>query len=163
MRRAFENTKRFEVSADDLDWNVESVTLPPADHLVEDQLMSEIRNEDAPFLQRDTSARKLAFLRRCQAGVPMDIGCLTLGDARILHMPGELFVEYQLAAQRLRPDLFVAMAAYGEYGPCYIGAEASYPQGGYETSEIASYVHPSVEHTLMPAIARLLDVEPDTV
>ncbi|MEZ6076574.1 MAG: hypothetical protein R3C56_13220 [Pirellulaceae bacterium] len=26
-------------------------------------------------------------------------------------MPGELFVEYQLAAQQMRPDLFVAMAA----------------------------------------------------
>ncbi|MCA9026335.1 MAG: arylsulfatase [Planctomycetaceae bacterium] len=163
MRRAFENTKRFEVSADDLDWNVESVTLPPADHLVEDQLMSEIRNADAPFLQRDTSARKLAFLSRCQAGVSIDIGCLTLGDARILHLPGELFVEYQLAAQRLRPDLFVAMAAYGEYGPCYIGTEAAYPQGGYETSPDSSFVSPKVEGVLMPAIARLLDVDPDSV
>jgi hypothetical protein len=32
-------------------------------------------------------------------------------------MPGELFVEYQLAAKAMRPDLFVTMAAYGDYGP----------------------------------------------
>ena len=31
-------------------------------------------------------------------------------------MPGELFVEYQLAAQQMRPNDFVAMAAYGDYG-----------------------------------------------
>ena len=48
-------------------------------------------------------------------------------------MPGELFVEYQLFAQRLRPDLFVAMAAYGDYSPGYIGTRIAYTQGGYET------------------------------
>ncbi len=163
MRRAFEKTERFAISADDLGWNVEAVTLPPADHLVEDKLVGVVTNDDAPFIQRDTAARQLAFLRRCQLGAPIDIGCLTLGNTRILHMPGELFVEYQLAAQRLRPDLFVTMAAYGEYGPCYIGAQASYAQGGYETSEIASYVHPTVEGKLMPTIARLLDVDPKSV
>ena len=60
------------------------------------------------------------------------------GRARVLHMPGELFVEYQLAAQKLRPDLFVAMAAYGDYGPGYIGTEVAYPQGGYETSPVVA-------------------------
>ena len=60
----------------------------------------------------------------------------------MLHLPGELFVEYQLAAQKLRPDLFVAMAAYGDYGPGYIGTEVAYPQGGYETGPQASLVAP---------------------
>ena len=47
-------------------------------------------------------------------------------NARILFAPGELFVEYQLAAKAMRPDLFVTMAAYGDYGPLYIGTEVSY-------------------------------------
>ena len=40
-----------------------------------------------------------------------------VGTVRMLHTPGELFVEYQLAAKAMRPDLHVAMAAYGDYGP----------------------------------------------
>jgi hypothetical protein len=65
-----------------------------------------------------------------------------MGPAVVLHMPGELFVEYQLAAQRMRPDRLVCMAAYGDYGPGYIGTEIAYSEGGYETGE-ASRVAPS--------------------
>jgi hypothetical protein len=71
-------------------------------------------------------------------------------------MPGELFVEYQLAAQRMRPDLFVAMAAYGDYGPGYIGTEIAYSQGGYETGPNASLVAPEVEGVLMAAMRQIL-------
>ena len=40
-----------------------------------------------------------------------------------MHLPGELFVEYQLAAQAIGPERFVCVAAYGDYGPGYIGTE----------------------------------------
>ena len=76
----------------------------------------------------------------------------------MLHVPGELFIEYQLAAQRMRPDDFVAMAAYGDLGPGYIGTEISYSQGGYETG-VVSRVAPQVEQVLMDAIKRLLTTE----
>ena len=71
-------------------------------------------------------------------------------------MPGELFVEYQLAAKKQRPDLFVVMAAYGDYGPGYIGTEKAYAEGGYETSEDSSNVAPDSERTIMEGIAMLL-------
>jgi hypothetical protein len=85
----------------------------------------------------------------------IDISCLSLGSARILHMPGELFVEYQLAAKAERPDLFVTMAAYGDYGPEYICTDIAYHQGGYEASD-ASGVAPGSEKILMDAIKKLL-------
>lgn len=62
-----------------------------------------------------------------------------------------------LAAQALRPDSFVAMAAYGDYGPGYIGTEVAYTQGGYET-EIASRTAPSVEKVLMDALRQVMGV-----
>ena len=71
-------------------------------------------------------------------------------------MPGELFVEYQLAAQAMRPDVEVCLAAYGDYGPGYIGTSLAYTQGGYETSERASRVAPEVEPLLLAALQRLL-------
>ena len=109
-----------------------------------------------PMRERSEAASELVWLRRCRAGDTIDVACLRLGKARVLHLPGELFVEYQLAAQELRPDLFVAMAAYGDYGPGYIGTEVSYGQGGYETGPRASLVAPSVERVLMDAIKKLL-------
>src|SRR5690606_15195015 len=136
--------------------------LPVADHLDEAALEATIANRVAPPADRYRAAGHLAWLRRCRQEDPIPVGCLRLGDARILHLPGELLVEYQLAAQALRPDLFVAMAAYGDIAPGYIGAEIAYGQGGYETSARASRVAPGVERVLMAAIARLLDAEMPT-
>jgi hypothetical protein len=48
------------------------------------------------------------------------------------------------------------MAAYGDYGPAYIGTTAAYSEGGYETSANASNVAPEVEPILMEAMKRLL-------
>ena len=103
-------------------------------------------------------ARQLAWSRRCKAGHRIDLSCLRLGPARVLHMPGELFVEYQLAAQQMRPDAMVCMAAYGDDGCGYIGTEISYSQGGYETSKV-SQVAPQVEKVLMDAMKSLLGAE----
>jgi hypothetical protein len=47
------------------------------------------------------------------------------------------------------------MAAYGDYGPGYLGTRISYEQGGYETGP-ASRTSPAVEDVLMGGIRRLL-------
>ena len=57
----------------------------------------------------------------------------------------------------MRPDLFVAMAAYGEYAPGYICMKEHYQQGGYEDSPRASKVAPEVEDVLLPAMKKLLE------
>ncbi len=51
----------------------------------------------------------------------------------------------------------IAMAAYGDYGPGYIGTEIAYGQGGYETGRV-SRVAPQVEAVLMDAMEQLLEV-----
>ena len=91
-------------------------------------------------------------------GHEITIGRLRLGPIDILHMPGELFVEYQLAAQKMRPDSFVCMAAYGDYGPGYIGTAVAYSQGGYETGADSrvSRVSSRSETESMRAIGELL-------
>ncbi|MGE0375329.1 MAG: sulfatase [Planctomycetaceae bacterium] len=158
MRRALENSERIPVTAADLGWTAVSVTLPTSNRLHEADLLATLQNTDANVEQRDAAARDLTFLRRCQHGPQIDIGCLRLGPARVLHMPGELFVEYQLAAAALRPNLLVAMASYGDYGPGYIGTKIAYSQGGYETGPV-SRTAPDVEGVLMTAIANLLEVD----
>lgn len=151
MRRAWENTKRQPVTPSDVGWSVESVALPVAKHLSVEKLEAQLASGEGGF-----TASRLAWLRRCRDGHKIDVTCLRLGTARILHLPGELFVEYQLAAKAARPDLFVAMAAYGDYAPWYIGTAIAYEEGGYETSPSASNVAPEVEDVLMTAIRKLL-------
>ena len=110
----------------------------------------------AGFASVPALAAPAALPSECTVSNAIDVTCLRLGPARVLHLPGELFVEYQLAAQAMKPDSFIAMAAYGDYAPGYIGTEAAYPQGGYETSPSSSLVAPSVERVLTDAMQRLL-------
>ena len=159
MRRAWENTKRQPIAASDVSWAVEPVALPPAKHLQIEKLEAQLKSGDKNFTAQG-EVSKLAWLRRCKAGHKIDITCLSLGRARILHLPGETFVEYQLAAKTARPDLFVAVAGYGDYAPWYIGTAIAYEQGGYETEPRSSNVAPEVEGVLMAAMRKLLQSPP---
>ncbi|MGV3484389.1 MAG: hypothetical protein ACO1RT_08225 [Planctomycetaceae bacterium] len=157
MRRAFKATEKFAVTADAVGWSTAPARLPPAPHLDRKTLTDDLRKWDGKTYWG--SPDKLSWLLRCESGHAIDIGCLRVGDVRVLHMPGELFVEYQLAAKAMRPDLKVAMAAYGDYGPGYIGTAEAYGQGGYETSQNASNVAPESESVLMAAMKSLLEVQ----
>ncbi len=156
MARAWESSTKTPITADDLGWESLAVALPVAPHLDESRLLATLDDPSAKVTDRAKAANDLAWLRRCRSGATIDLACLRLGPARVLHMPGELFVEYQLAAQSMRPDLFVAMAAYGDYAPGYIGTEVAYSEGGYETAPGSSLVAPGVERVLTDAMRRLL-------
>jgi hypothetical protein len=157
MKLAWDSQKKAPLSAEDVRWTVEPVALPVRDTLKEDELTAKLTDTKQKLPDRIRSARDLIFMRRMNGGHRIPIACLQLGPARVLHLPGELFVEYQIAAQQMRPDDFVAMAAYGDYGPGYIGTEIAYGQGGYETG-IVSRVAPQVEKVLMDAMKKLLGV-----
>jgi len=154
MKRAWEATEKSPLAPKDVGWKTVPVALPPAAHLSETELEAILTGpEEGPKI---VAAAQLAWLQRCRGGHRMELSCLRLGKARVLHMPGELFVEYQLAAKQMRRDLFVAMAAYGDYGPGYIGTAAAYEQGGYETGPRASGVAPSAEAALLEGLQELL-------
>jgi len=151
MKRAWEATCKEPVTASSVEWSVVPVTLAASDKIREPGTWIK---EEAPGYQTNTIF-KMAWKQRLEEGRQIDVACLGIGNVRILHLPGELFVAYQLAAKAERPDLFVTVAAYGDYGPGYIGTAEAYRQGGYETGE-ASGVTPQAETVLMAAIRKLL-------
>lgn len=102
-------------------------------------------------------ARRLSYLRRRDSGKGVELSCMKIGPVSVLHTPGELFVEYQLAAQEMRPGEMVCMASYGDYGPSYIGTAETYSQGGYEASANVGCPVPEVENVIMDAMRTLLD------
>ncbi|MBG86649.1 MAG: hypothetical protein CMO80_07085 [Verrucomicrobiales bacterium] len=156
MRTAWKNQEKFKVSSKDIGWEYEPVSLPVRKTISEESRLPLYNNPKERATTRRFAARDLVFLRRTKAGHKINLNCLRVAKARILYMPGELFVEYQLGAQKMAPNLFVAMAAYGQYSPGYIGDRISYTQGGYETGRV-SRVDPSVEDILNSAMKNLLD------
>jgi hypothetical protein len=155
MEEAFKATKKFPVKAADLQWRVAAVVLPISKMHVGKDLEARLADDKLAVAERLRTARNLAWAQRCSKGTKIDLACLKIGPAYVVHMPGELFVEYQLAAQKLRPDDAVMMAAYGDYGMGYIGTSIAYTEGGYETGPV-SRVAPEVEAVLMQGLRELL-------
>ena len=156
MKKAWDNTQKTLVSRSDLRWKTKDVALPLGKHLKAKKLRAVLTSETDTLMQKLVAAKHLAWRERTKSGYTITLSYLQLGNIVLLHLPGELFIEYQLAAQKWRPDNHVCTAAYGEYGPGYIGTKIAYKQGGYETSKRASRVSPKVEKVLMGAIKELL-------
>ncbi|QGQ22028.1 hypothetical protein F1728_04675 [Gimesia benthica] len=67
------------------------------------------------------------------ASRPVKASCLSIGPVRMIQLPGETLVEYQLFVQNKTPDHFVVVAAYSECGMWYIRFDQiSKGRGGYE-------------------------------
>lgn len=156
MKEAYESVQRVPIAAAGVDYRVRSVALPLSKRYNTKDLKERVADGRVAELDRLRAARTHVWARRCEAGEKIDLTCLRVGPGYVLHMPGELFVEYQLAAQKMRPNSPVLLAAYGDYGPGYIGTAIAYTQGGYETGPV-SRVAPEVEGLLMRAMRELLD------
>ncbi|ULB35577.1 MULTISPECIES: alpha/beta hydrolase [Proteiniphilum] len=150
MERAWNNTKKYSVRQADLGWNTENLLLPYRDKVKE--IETEMNQMNSRLLANNMG--RLGWYKRRVEGKGIEIACLRIHNARILFMPGELFIEYQLAAKKMFPDNFVAMAAYGDYGPFYIGTEEAYAEGGYEIE--SSPVTAESEKLILAKIKRLL-------
>ena len=137
-------------------WKSVPVTLPLGKNIVEKDLKSTLSDEKASWSKKISAAEKLAWYQRSKEGVKINVSSLRLGKVWLLNLPGELFVEYQLAAQKMKPGEEVCTAAYEELGPGYIGTSIAYTQGGYETRDLNSGVAPEVEAVLLEAIKKVL-------
>jgi hypothetical protein len=156
MKEAFESAPASPIAAADVEWRVTAVALPVSPlYTAMKDLEAIVADPKQPELARLRNARNLAWAQRCAAGDKLDLACLRLGPGYVLFMPGELFIEYQLLAQKMKPNNPVLMAAYGDYGPGYIGTAVAYTQGGYETGPV-SRVGPGVEDVLTKALRVLL-------
>jgi hypothetical protein len=100
-------------------------------------------------------AMRVAFAQRSKQ--PIELTALAIGPVRIVHLPGEAMIDFQLFAQSLLPKHFVAVAAYGDCGPAYICTARAFTEGGYEPTD--SLVAPRSESILKAAIRELLQKE----
>lgn len=151
MEKAWENTERTPIKPEEISWSSTPLELPIAASAV--ALEDELAEHNPIFLANNVY--KLVLSKRQEQGKYIPLTCLKLGNARILHLPGEPFVSFQLAAKQMRKDLFVAVAGYGDYAPGYICPAAAYEEGGYEAGP-ASGVTPEAEEVVLAAMEKLL-------
>ncbi|CAG5002490.1 hypothetical protein DYBT9275_02904 [Dyadobacter sp. CECT 9275] len=157
MKKAWAQTSRSALTSKDLSWKYVNTHLPSTRNINAKDLKKTLEDTTSGTSDKYAAAEKLAWLEKNTVTNQVTISSLRLDRTWLLNLPGELFIEYQLAAQKLRPaPEQVCTAAYEEYGPGYIGTSAAYSQGGYETSGLASGVAPEVEEVLMRAIRAVL-------
>lgn len=134
IKKAIDDAEKSleRVEIDRFEWRHREVIPVPKRELNEAALLKQIDDASQPVVERNRPAFQVAWLRRFQNKQPIVLSALHIGPATILHLPAESFIEYQLAAQAVTPDRFVATAAYGDGGPWYIPTAPAYPQGGYE-------------------------------
>lgn len=135
MMAAWQATKRHPIGQ--IEFRTEPLPLPPktdepftATHLR--RVLDDARQSTG---QRIRCATALTWRQRVEAGHVMKIPSLDFGVAQIVMLPGEPFIEYQLMAQKMRPDAFVMVIGFGGLGPGYVPTEAAFDQGGYEPGD----------------------------
>jgi hypothetical protein len=157
MARAWDAAKKTSVDGMSLQWDVVRRTLPSRHEMNRNHEETLLSSGDAKKGERVRSAYALAWLNRSDHGAPIELSRLRVGNVQFLHLPGELFVEYQLAAQDMDASSMVCVAAYGDYGPGYIGTKVAYAEGGYETAVYVAHCGPAVEEILLEGMRALVE------
>jgi len=156
MAAAWKDTKRTEVKT--FDWRFEAVKLPARKeaNFGAEASKAALADPKASDAKRNNAAYQLAWLKRIDT--PIEVSCLDFGNAgQSLFLPGEAFVEYQLAAQKMKPDAVVNVASYGDGGPGYLPTAAAYLEGGYEPT--VALAGPDSEAILLRAMRKLLKAD----
>jgi hypothetical protein len=154
MSAAWKATKKVAVK--DASFRSVPLTLEPrtSEGFSEEALTKRLKDDPRPFGQC-LAALGLSWKKRCDAKKPIDVSGLDFGSTAITLLPAESYVEFQLAAQKARPDSFVFVAGYGECGPGYIPIERAWKENDGNLSDWC-WVNPGSEKRMVEAIEKVL-------
>jgi len=132
MARAAEQTRRAPL--DRFEWRSSALRfdLPPTGPASVPAMEKTLADPAASKSSKLMAALGLSWAHRVARDQPIDVPALDFGPAQIVLLPAESFVDFQLAAQKLRPDQFIVALGYGECGPGYIPTEAARAEGYVE-------------------------------
>lgn len=101
------------------------------------------------------AALGLSWRERLATAPALTISALDFGPAQLLLLPGESYVEYQLAAQQMRPDHFICVAGYGDGAAGYIPTEKYFAEGDTNLRDWC-WIAPGCEAPMMTAMRHAL-------
>jgi len=155
MAEAWKNTRRQPL--DEVGFRVVPLRLEPrvdSGYAVED-LQKLLTDPAQPAFRRAFAAKGLSWHKRADPGYRLDLPVIQLGPARIILLPGESYVEFQLLAQQLLPDAFVMAIGYGECAPGYIPTDKHFEEKDLNLNDWC-WVAPGAEKAMAAAIKEAL-------
>jgi hypothetical protein len=154
MTAAWPDTRRHGV--EHFDFRVISLHLEPrtGPGFSVTELESQLMPVTKPF-QQCLAAMGLSWRKSIDAGYAIEIPCIDFGVAQLLLLPGESYVEFQLAAQRARPDSFVCVAGYGDGATGYIPTEKHFTERDTNLEDWC-WIAPGSEARMLQAIESAL-------
>lgn len=132
MVEAWDNTTKHPLES--VSFRSGTVKVPPRQDVgfTREDLVAVLSKEGSSS-QHGMAAIGLSWLERAEREGGSGIIDLPLiefndGQAELLLLPGEIYVEYQLFSQSVRPDSFVMTAGYGQCAPGYIPLEHNWEE-----------------------------------
>ncbi|MBI4023589.1 MAG: neutral/alkaline non-lysosomal ceramidase N-terminal domain-containing protein [Verrucomicrobia bacterium] len=156
IARAIAASRLARVQPNHFQWRVRNITLPFRPRFRLPQARKCLADKSANPVERIRAAIGLASAARAKRMARVRVQSLKLGPARVVYLPSEVFVEYQLYAQSLRPEEFVAVAAHGNGKLQYLPTTQAFAEGGYETGPQVCLTTPAVERILKKSIQAVL-------
>jgi hypothetical protein len=127
LKAAFAATTKHPISKVEFRQVPLQLPLRTTGQLSTSNLEAAVQNKENPH-RAELAALGLSWAERVNRQQPIDVPAIDLGGAVLVLLPGEMYVEYQLLAQKLRPDQFVVVLGYGECGPGYIPIERAWEE-----------------------------------
>jgi hypothetical protein len=154
MAAAWQDTERHAI--DRFDFRVTPLRLEPraSTGFSTAELESQLTPATKPFSQC-LAAMGLSWRQRVAAGRDIQIPVIDFGAAQLLLLPGETYVEFQLAAQRTRPGSFVCVAGYGDGATGYIPTEKHFAEQDTNLEDWC-WIAPGSEARLLEAIRTVI-------
>jgi hypothetical protein len=153
MKAAWTATKRQPLER--IEFRSASLRLEPRAHsgFTVDDLQKRLASTNATEQLR--AALGLSWRKRADAGHKLDVPVLDFGAVQVVLLPAEAYVEYQLLAQKQRPDSFVLALGYGECAPGYIPIERAWEEKDGNLSDWC-WVAPGAEKAMAAALEAAL-------
>ncbi|MBI3848876.1 MAG: twin-arginine translocation signal domain-containing protein [Verrucomicrobia bacterium] len=154
MTAAWKDTRRYPLKQ--VNFRIIPLKLAPRNDstFTVEGLTKRLTTDSRPFGQC-LAALGLSWRKRADAGHKIDVPVIDLGRAELVLLPAESYVEFQLLAQRLRPDSFVCVAGYGECAPGYIPIERAWAENDTNLGDWC-WVAPGAERAMTMALETAL-------
>jgi hypothetical protein len=155
MSAAWRETKRYPIES--FEFRSASLRLEPRDEpgFTVADLEAQLTPHTKPF-QQCLAAMGLSWRKRADAGHRIEIPMLDFRVAQLIVLPGESYVEFQLAAQRARTGSFVCVAGYGEGATGYVPTEQHVAEHDPNLADWC-WVAPGSEKRMLEAIGNLFN------
>jgi hypothetical protein len=153
MKSAWKATKRTPITR--LGFRSIPYRLEPrAGAFTVENLKKRLKEDKRPFGQC-LAALGLSWRKRADGGHKLDLPVIDFGAAQLLLLPGESYVEFQLAAQKARETSFVMALGYGESATGYVPTEKAIKEKDNNLDDWC-WVAPGAEKALTEAIRKAL-------